>query len=418
MAQPKVEIVMGGTAQAAARKPREPKERFALEIKPWSIEPAFIHPVLAGETLTNAMLMSRVVTDPVKSPIAGWWVEYYLHYVKHTQLADWTKDLHLDPAFDASTYRTAADAKYFHNGGINWTKMASDLVVEWYFRKEEEAVTIATVGGMPSAIASMNEGWWQSLRFEDAAADGADDELPGVNPVIPDNVPAGFGPAYSQWENMRALGLTNDATFEDYLRSQGVRIPKNEDEELRKPELIRYHREFQYPSNTIDPATGIPTSAVSWSVAMRADKDRYFTEPGFIICHQIVRPKVFMGNLAGSITAFMDRPYDWMPAALRTESYASVKEYVQGQPGPFGIDMTGTDDLWYDMKDLFLYGSEYKKIVTAPHNAIALPTADANHRYPTDAMAESLFVDNARFYVRADGICELTIKSLIGPDST
>src|SRR3546814_10510072 len=104
-----------------------------------------------------------------------------------------------------------------------------------------------------------------------------------------------FTDHYAQWEAMRSMQLTA-STFEDWVKTFGVRVPKAEAEESHRPELLRYIREWSYPSNTINPADGTPSSAVSWSVAERADKDRFFSEPGFLFGCAVARPKVYFSK--------------------------------------------------------------------------------------------------------------------------
>jgi hypothetical protein len=47
-----------------------------------------IAPVLPGETMKNLLLQARVVSDPIKNPLIGWWCEFYFFYVKHRDLDD------------------------------------------------------------------------------------------------------------------------------------------------------------------------------------------------------------------------------------------------------------------------------------------------------------------------------------------
>lgn len=94
---------------------------------------------------------------------------------------------------------------------------------------------------------------------------------------------------------MRVLKVF-DVSFEDYLRAQGVKPAMKEPEELYKLELIRYVRDWTYPSNIVDPVTGVPLSACSWSIFERADKARFFVEPGFIFAVQVIRPKVYLSS--------------------------------------------------------------------------------------------------------------------------
>ena len=60
---------MFGVSQVArmGRATRKPVHNFNLESRPFQIQPMLIAPVLAGETLSNLLLQSRVVTAPLKN---------------------------------------------------------------------------------------------------------------------------------------------------------------------------------------------------------------------------------------------------------------------------------------------------------------------------------------------------------------
>ena len=61
--------------QVNQRKMRAPHTNFHIKTRPWQIQPFCIFPVLPGETMQNAMWKSRVVSDPVKNRLIGWWKE-------------------------------------------------------------------------------------------------------------------------------------------------------------------------------------------------------------------------------------------------------------------------------------------------------------------------------------------------------
>lgn len=405
------EIVMA--SPKSKRAPRSPQHPFNLSVKPWQIQPHFIAPVLPGETLKGLFHMSRVVSDPIKDKLMGWWCEYYYFYVKHTDLdaRQTLVDMHVTNASTASL-NSAASAAHFHNGGINYVKLCLDKVLEWYFRDEDEAEPTALAGMPPAKI--NHDGWWQSMRLEDAATN-SEHELVGDNPVIPDGAPAGFSAQYAQWEAMRAVGLTA-ATFEDYLKSFGVSAPQSEDEELRRPELLRFVKDFTYPTNAVEPTTGVPSSAVVWSISERADKARYFAEPGFLFGVQVVRPKVFLSAITGSLTSYMGTAYDWLPRIVDDLPWVSVREFASGA-GPAPVAYTGTDDYFVDFRDLFLHGEQFRNHAEQ-FNAVALPDASGNVKYATEAMADALFVAGTAEKIRTDGIVTLNIASAVSRDHT
>lgn len=407
-------VQVARNSPSTKRVMRSPQHSFNLRVQPWQIRPFFIAPVLPGETMKSLQLTARVVTDPVKDKLTGWWCEYYFFYVKHTDLAD--RDalvaMHLAQTYDTSGLNSAASAGDFHNGGINFVRKCLDVVKTWYFRDDDEAEPTA-IDGFPTAKI-MVDGWWESLK-KASVMPANDHELPGDNPVIPDNAPAGFATQFAHWEAMRAANLT-EATFEDYLRSFGVSLPVDErsDEELQRPELIRYCRKFTYPTNTVEPTTGVPSSAAVWSVSERADKDRFFKEPGFLFGVQVIRPKVHLAAVTGTLTSYMGKAYDWLPAILQDLPFMSLKSFATGTgPAPVAFG----EDYWIDLRDLFLHGENF--IANPDYKpTVALPTAAGNVRYPVEADAAALFVAAGSKYVRSEGIVSPMIASSVGRDFT
>lgn len=405
---------------------RSPQHPFNLRVLPWQIQPCFIAPVLPGETMKNLMLMSRVVTDPVLDKLMGWWCEYFFFYVKHRDLsiADDMVAMHLDQTSTAvEAHTTAAAAALYHDGrnsAVNYTQYCLDSVVKWYFRDAGEAEP-TTIGGMPPSKVNF-DGWWQSMR-EGAdttpPAGTIDSFLPGDVPSIPTaGIPSGYSTQYAQWEAMVAAGITT-ASFEDYLRSWGVKVPEEVDEEMQRPELIRYVRDFTYPTNTVEPTTGVPSSAAIWSVSERATKDRYFKEPGFIFGVQLVRPKVLMSKLDGSLVHHMTRAFDWLPATLLDEAFMSLKSFDATSAAAGPINQTMGDAQWVDLKDLFLYGDQFYNH-SDQKNVVALPDTSANVKYPSATDADGLFVDTTtpKKYIRSDGMVSLQIASPVFGDTS
>lgn len=413
------------------RKMRSPKHSFVIRARPYQIQPIAIAPVWPGETMKMAMLQARCVTDPIKHPLIGWWHEYYVFYVKLNDLTgrDTIIAALMSPGSSMSSLATPAETFTYHNGkGVNWTRLCLERVVDEYFRDEGEGVfdPDKVLDGIP--LASINQDSWLDSVKAESATSANNHELPGENPVIPDDVPAGFENHFAQWEAMRAMQLTS-ATFEDWLKSFGVKPPaKFDTEELYRPELLRYLREWQYPSNTVDPATGVPSSAVSWGVAESLTKARYFKEPGFIFAVQVTRPKVYFGRQYSAAAHMMQDAYSWLPAVLRDQPYTSLKEHSP-TTGPLAHPTAAagfgpTEDYWADVRDLAIHGdqfiscgaigaSDYASLVSLT-GAFALPSAAMNKRYPTGAMIDTLFVTPASANaVRSDGVFMPSIASTI-----
>ena len=334
----------------------------------------------------------------------------------------------MTPGASIASMTTAADAKTYHNGkGINWTRMCLEAVVNEYFRDEGEFAFDAdkVLDTLPLAVIN-GDTWLDSAKLASATSPN-NHELPGDNPVIPDGVPAGFENHFAQWEAMRAMQLTQ-ATFEDWLAAFGVKVDaKYDTEELYRPELVRYIRDWQYPTNVVEPTTGVPASAVSWGIAERLDKDRYFKEPGFLFGVTVTRPKVYMGRQYSAAAHMMQDAYSWLPATLADQPYTSLKQ-VAANDGPLAhptgaAGMSVPSEYWADILDLAVHGDQFISAgaiganaydsLVAQTGALALPSTTMGKRYATGAMIDTLFANAAKNTVRQDGVFQPTIHSRI-----
>lgn len=386
------------------RKSRRPSHPFQLKHRPWQIQPFLLAPVLPGETLKNLLMQSRVVSDPLKHPLIGWWVEYYFFYVKHRDLAgrdDFTQMM-LNINKDLSAYNLGADAPEFYAkaGQISWMKLCLERVVETYFRDEDETGTF-NIGNLPAMRMNVKN-WTDSLIN---AADYTAPEDVAITVGVDDEITAGeIDDAMRQYQWLRQNQLT-DMSYEDFLGTYGVR-PRPE--EFHRPELLRYVRNWTYPTNHVDPSNGAPSSAVSWAVAERADKDRFFREPGFVFGVTVARPKVYFGRQTSTLTGVMRDALSWLPAILADDPYTSLRMHTAGSQ-PIG---GSTDDYVYDLKDLFLYGEQFVNFAlgTAGDGSVALPSADIQSRYPSGTDADALFASaSPANTVRQDGVTDLQI---------
>lgn len=391
-------------AGKTGRNLRRPVYRFQLKTKPWQLQPFMIAPVLPGETLKNGLFQSRVISDPLKHRLLGAHKEYWFFYVRLRDLqgsADF-EAMMLDLNKDMSSYRSAASVKYFHKYGINWTKLALDKIVEHYFRADDEIGSTFEIDGLP-ARSMLEQNWLDSFVGEDEFSPIAD---VNVDANADGDITVGeIDQAQRNFALMRQFGLT-EMDFDDYLRTFGIRVAPAESD---KPEMLRYSSTWQYPANTVEPTTGVPTTAWSASVSDRMDKDRFFKEPGFIIGITSFKPKVYLGNQTGSVTGIMDNAMRWLPRMMADDPYTSMVLLDQANKdnGP----LTGqTDGYWFDLKDLFLYGEQYSNFaMTAADGAIGMPTASGQKRYPTLAMANSIFVSESGGTLLEDGIVNLSI---------
>lgn len=404
---------------STGRKSRRPSHIFNGRWMPFQLQPFFLAPVLPGETLKSFTLQNRVITDPIAHPLIGWWLEHYVFYVKHRDLGGESETIRtevqqmmLNPEWVKTNIDDpTGDTRYdFRAGNINWTKMCLQRVVEEYFRNEGEAWDVVTIDGLP-ACAINNQNLLQSAELADNVEDDVLVNEAGTGTLMASELDQ----AFRQWEFMRNNDMTN-MSYEDFLRTYGVRTSRIEQ---HRPELVRYMREWQYPSSVVNPADGLPSAAVSWAVSERGDKDRFFTEPGFLIGIVCARPKVYMEQ-KGMASQYLDRAFDWMPAVLRDDVYSSLKQYGNGA-GP-ASQVTDTNGYWIDVRDLFVHGDQMYFSSTSTLEALApssanfpnvvdLPTAGLNIEYPDIDDAKGFFTDVAgsRWNLRCDGVISLNI---------
>lgn len=392
-------------APRTGRVTRSPRHSFQLRQRPFLLQPFMIAPVLPGETMKSLLLQARCVTDPIANPLIGWWTEYYFFYVKHRDLEgrDDFSEMMLDLDKDMSPYdrSTAAPAFYAKAGDRDWLQLCLNRITEEYFRADDET-TAPLIDGLPVVKINMDS-VLNSAILDDNLELPIDED---VDANADGNITASeVDAAMRNWQFQRANNLT-DMSYEDFLATYGIR-PKPE--EHHRPELIRYVRDWQYPSNTVDPATGVPSSAVSWAISERADKDRFFREPGFIIGVCTQRPKVYLRNQDSAVSGHLRNALDWLPAIMRDDPWTSMRKYAE-TGGPFSV-VSDAGGYWLDLKDLFIYGDQFINFSgTGITNGsfVDLPTAGFNTLYPSATDIDAFFAGENK-KVKQDGVVQLSI---------
>lgn len=418
-------------ARAQRRGMRMPTHTFYTQEQPFCIHPFFIAPVFPNETLENLSMQCRSVTDPILNPIIGWHREFYFFYVKLTDLQEEVSaqvpGMLIDPnwsglsAITAAQGTTAKRNRTFYPGGatmVDWVELCRRVCVRHYFRDEKDDYN-TYVAANGEAYAQYNHKNWLDSALNDASVLAVDIDVdgPDANTTIQASE---MYDAMMKWQALQINGLM-EMTFEQYLETEGVRQPAME---LHRPELVRYERDWQYPSNTIDPTNGAARSAVSWSINMRADKKRYFKEPGFLFGLSVTRPKVYVTGIEGTISSALNSQRAWLAPWLRQKGMFSSFVKVPDGQGPLTTASTDTGGYWFDVKDLLRYGEAFLNMDTTtvnPNKQALSTTWETTHRYPsaTADIEDRLFVTPASAkYVRSDGIVSLRIATFKAPVDT
>jgi hypothetical protein len=390
------------------RRLRRPQHTFNVRLRPWQIVPVCLAPVLAGETLKAANIQVRIISDPIRSSVTGWWSELFVFYVRIGDLENHevVRAAIVDPSANMTALNSAADVRYFHAVADrpSWARECMRAVVRAYFRDEGEAWDYATLDGYPVA-AIVGEDVFDSLHAaSELPAEGTGDD---------------WERQWSIYQGMRKARLTT-ATFEEYLAMQGVSTPprlRETEADFRIPELVRFVRDFTYPVPTVDPTTGLVAATVQWTLAERVDRARFFSEPGWLFGVMVVRPKAYRSRHRTSASDLvLHQAQGWLPPQWDTDPHSSLIK--MGSTGSSLIH-GATADYWWDRRDLFLHGEQWLNVDLAspPGSAgdwslVALPSLDGtNTKYPALTDAQALFTTTNREFVRADGIFSLRIAT-------
>ena len=173
----------------------------------------------------------------------------FFFYVKHRDFLEPERtvvtNMMLDPATVVTSLRLGATTpwKYGFNGGIDWLGLAMKPIVEHFFRDEGENWNSALLDNVPMAqvFGKGHNNWSDSLTVH--AAKRTDREV-----ALPTNL-SDLEDRMAHWMAIRDAGLT-DMDYEDFVRTYGGETRQEETSpELHRPELLRYIRQFSYPTN-------------------------------------------------------------------------------------------------------------------------------------------------------------------------
>lgn len=415
---PRVQVAEGVRSRERVR--RAPQMRFNLITKPYQLQPFMIMPVFPGEGLKNILLQSQVWSDPLAVGMKniGWWCEYNFFYVKWRDLAGYDTDGQIghelaDMMLSDASLAGFQDADgnawtYAYPGAVDFLLECTKRVVDEYFRDEGEKWDDYLLDGVPKVKLYSKGGGdaFERLTLASAYVDRTTD------------VPVTMGEmdiARQEWQAMRDMGML-DMDFQDWMKAYGSTIREDEQSvNLHRPEDIAYFREFTYPTNTVEPSTGVPATAAGWRVQTRADKYKFFKEPGWLVGFTTVRPKVYLGNQQGTVSGLMQSRATWLPPQLMSQhdvSHVLVDDLV----GPLAATMAA--DYYMDLRDYLNHGDQFINYATPASGAtgvpfMELPTSTGLRRYATDTEIMALFSDTVNGRFRQDGICSLSITGRV-----
>lgn len=407
-----LQIVQPGMTRT--RKKRSPQFPIAGTMKPFGLYPLWATPVLPGETMNMAETKYRLISMPVKHPLTGAWFETWTVFVSLTDMEETFAQMFISEDVSPTAYRAAADQpRYFTKAGqIQYVKLAMDAVVKGYFRDEEEPDwDTHLIDGVHMAKRTTFD-WAQNLMFKPTNLDAA--YLPSALPEDGTLTPL---------EIMRLSGMS-EITYEKYLMQYGV-TQKEAVKESRIPEILRYTRDWTVPTNSIEPTTGRPSSAFSWSSTIKSEKPKRFDEPGFVITFGCVRPKMFDSTLRASMIGELWGFGDFFPVYNLADPAAGLK-VLDADHKVLNITAGVTDPLMYDHRDMLAHGEQFVNDWAGPYPLPTINTRtlvdgsevwELRGQYPSATNINDLFVEDdattpadSRMRLFYEGIasCEIT----------
>lgn len=405
------------------RTGRRPQNPYNVRTKPFQIQPVMFHPVLPGETLKAMLIQAQIWSDPLNVALknTGWWCEYNVFYVKHRDLPGYEqsvdglgKDLvDMFVSNEALTGQEVAAVPWTYTpiGGIDFVKPALERVVEEYFRDEGETASAFNIDGVPicQIYGRGRSDVLDKLTPEAEYADHRQElDADGDGTIY---VGDEMNRAFNEWAAAHDAGLI-DMTYEDWMKTYGGGAGGSVEPDrvdYHRPEDIAYARQFTYPTNTVEPTTGVPAVAVGWRAQHNLRKSFRFDEPGWILVTQTVRPKVYLKNQVGSFASMMQTRDSWLPAVLNAETTAGHL-LIPEETGPLGTTFGDTaGGYMVNIRDLLLYGEQFVNYAPDGAGFVTLPTVDAQRRYADATQAMALFSDTTNGRFRADGMVSLTI---------
>lgn len=389
-----LQIVQPG--ETRTRKTRRPQFPLAGTMRPYGLYPMWATPVLPGETLKSAEMKYRLLSMPIKHPLAGAWFETWMVYVSLTDMDEALAEMFISSDMATTGYVAAADnPRYFVKAGqIDYIKMAMDTITAAYFRDEEEPGTY-TIDGVPMA-SRMNWDWAQNLQFQPAGL-----QHQKLSGMATETATGSLQDTYSAFDIMRLTGMS-ELTYERYLQQYGV-SKKEAAVQARIPEILRYTRSWTVPTNTVEPTTGRPSSCWAFGETIKAEKPRRFDEPGFVICIGCVRPKLFDPTLVASMVGELWGFADWFPVYNLADETAGLKSFLLSEQKVLtGTGTPTTSRLLYDHRDLLSHGEGFVNNWSGPYDlpsitsrsvADATVYPDLRAKYPTTSDIDALFVE-------------------------
>lgn len=334
--------------------------------------------MLAGDTIMSSALRGRFISQPMKHPITGGWLEFWHAFVPMRVIGRTATVNDIAPSTTGLTYAADEPRFFGKTGQLDHIKAAYLKVVADYFT--QTGVTVPTLDGV-SQLPIMGTDWAENLMVRPASG----------NPTV--------WPVQGVTEELTGLDLETErlllesADYRSFTQQFGVKDPEVDN----RSKIARYWRQWSLPQNVIDPASGAPRSAFFFETALQMEKPFKANEHGISLILASFRPVMFKRLSDSSIVGRMNGLKDWLPPRG-----AGAWQPIQGNDSVFktGFGLVG-DNLVYDRSDVFARGEYQVNCLDAdtpfpvPRSAVGSATgtvAVTRGYYATSAEIDAMFV--------------------------
>ena len=365
-------------APTLARYVRRPVFNLAGAMRPFGLYPIQASPVLAGDTVMYSMLRGRFISQPMKHPITGGWLEFWQVFVPMRVIGRTATVNDIAPPTTGLVYTADAPRFFGKNTQLDHVRAAYLKVVTDFFT--QTGVTVPDFDGVKQ-LPMMGTDWAENLMLRPASA----------NPAV--------WPQQNVTEELTGLDveterqLIESADYRAFTQQFGVKDPEADN----RSRIVRYVRAWAQPQVVIDPASGAPRSAFFFDQNIANEKPFRAQEHGIHLVLCAFRPVMFKRLADSSVIGRMNGLKHWLPPRGN-----AAWDTIQGNDPVFkaGFGLVG-DNLVYDRSDVFARGEYQINCVDAdtpfpvPKSSVGTATgtlADQRGYYATAAEIDGLFV--------------------------
>lgn len=157
-------------APTLARYVRRPVFNLAGAMRPFGLYPIQASPVLAGDTVMYSMLRGRFISQPMKHPITGGWLEFWQVFVPMRVIGRTATVNDIAPPTTGLVYTADAPRFFGKNTQLDHVRAAYLKVVTDFFT--QTGVTVPDFDGVKQ-LPMMGTDWAENLMLRPASANPA-----------------------------------------------------------------------------------------------------------------------------------------------------------------------------------------------------------------------------------------------------